>query len=183
MKKLLVTAVLAAALVCLGAGPGQAAGHPIVNLDLISAPFGTGSYVLSSALEDISKKSHPWLRVNASESPGLVFNTKKLDKEPELKKKMFMSYAVGINWLATTGKKPFKKRYPSAMLLATYNMISVWLATLDPKIKTPADLVGKKVALGRAPQIGWTIEPEWVMTHGWGLKDKIKIQKVGTKPA
>lgn len=182
MKKSL-TALLALAFLMLGAGPVLAADHEILNLDLISAPFGTGSYVLSSALEDMSKKSHPWLRINATESPGLAFNTKKLNKEPELKKKMFMSYSMGIDWLATTGQKPFTQKYPSAKLLATYNMISIWLATLNPNIKKPEDLIGKKVALGRAPQIGWTIQPEWVITHGWGLRDKIEIQKVGTKPA
>jgi len=161
----------------------QAADKPITNIDVISGPFGTGSYVLSSALEEMSKKYHPWLRINASETPGLVFNTKKLNKEPELKKSMFMSYTVGINYLATHGLKPFKQKYPSAMLLANYNLGSVWLASLNPKIKTKEDLIGKKIAIGRGTQILWAIEPELIIRLGWGLRDRINIQYVGTKPA
>lgn len=154
-----------------------------MNLSLTTAPFGTGSYVLGSALEQIGKKYTTNLQITSAESPGLVFNCRKLNKEPELKKSMFMSFTVGINWLATEGIKPFKKKYPSALLLANYNLISVWLVTLDPKIKTPQDLIGKRIALGRAPQISWTIEPEMIIRYGWGLADKIQIQKVGTKPA
>mgnify|MGYP001823384984 FL=1 len=88
--------------------------------------------MLSSALEEMSKKYSKTIKVDASETPGLVFNTKKLNKEPELKKNMFMSYTVGINYLATHGLKPFKKKYPSAMLIANYNLGAVWLASLDP---------------------------------------------------
>ena len=183
MKKVLNGFLAIAIFAFVLVGLVQAANHPITNVSVISAPFGTGSYVLSTALEDISKKFHPWLRITASETPGLVFNTKKLNKEPHLKKSMFMSYTVGINWLAQSGRKPFKKEYPSAMLLANYNLGSVWLASLNPKIKTREDLVGKKIAIGRGTQILWAIEPEWVIRYGWGLRDKIKIQYVGTKPA
>jgi TRAP transporter TAXI family solute receptor len=163
---------------------GSAAGAAeMTNVSVISGPFGTGSYVLSSALEELSKSQHPWLRINASETPGLVFNTKKLNREPELKKNMFMSYTVGINFLATKGLKPFKKIYPSAMLLANYNLGAVWLASLDAKIQNKNDLDGKKIALGRGTQILWAIEPDLLIRHGWGMENKIKVQYVGTKPA
>ena len=161
--------------------PAEAA-EPI-NVSAISGPFGTGSYVLTSALEEMSKKYSKTIRVNASETPGLVFNTKKLNKEPELKKNMFMSYTVGINYLATHGLKPFKKKYPSAMLIANYNLGSVWLASLDSKVNSKKALIGKKIALGRGTQILWAIEPRLIITHGWGLNEKIDIQYVGTKPA
>jgi len=153
------------------------------TVNIISGPFGTGSYVLSAALEDISKKHHPWLRIGATETPGLVFNTKKLDQEPELKKNTMMSYTVGINWLAQSGMKPFNKKYPSAMLLANYNLGAVWLASLNPAIQRPEDLADKKVALGRGTQILWTIEPEWIIRYGWGMRDRVNLQLLGTKPA
>lgn len=167
--------------VLISAGVVRGADRPITKISLISAPFGTGSYVLSSALEDMSKKSHPWLRIGHSESPGLVFNIKKLDKEPDLKKTMIVSSTTGVNWLAKNGIKPFDKKYPMVQLLANYNLIAVWLGTLNPSIKAPKDLVGKKVALGRVTQISWTIEPEWIIRHGWGIRDKVKIEYVGLK--
>jgi len=183
MKKLIYSFVILTAAACLLAAPASAADKPMTNVSLISGPFGTSSYVLSSALEEMSKKFHPSIRITSSETPGLVFNCKKMNKEPELKKSMFMSYTVGINWLAQQGLKPFDKKYPSAMLIANYNIGSVWLASLDAKIKGKEDLVGKKVAIGRGTQILWAIEPEWLIRIGWELKDKMDIQYVGTDPA
>lgn len=81
MEKGIMRFILAMAMMGFGlVGLAQGAERPIINISLISAPFGTGSYVISGALEDISKKFHPWLRITHSESPGFVFNVKKLEK-------------------------------------------------------------------------------------------------------
>ena len=156
-----------------------------VNVSLITAPFGTGSYVMGSALEDISKKQHPWLRIASSESPGFIFNIRKLDKEPALRKTMIVGSGAGVAGLAATGDKPFDKKYtPPLQLIANYNLGAYWLVTLNPNIKSVGDLAGKKVALGRAPQINWAVQPAAVMEHGYGLgKGKVNIQYVGVKEA
>jgi len=174
-----------AAAVLAGAfGASYAADQAKVDIGLISAPFGTGSYVLGSALEEISKKHHPWLRITHAESPGFVFNIRKLDKEPALRKTLIVGSGSGVSGLAVAGEKPFDKKYPPLKLISNYNLTAVWLATLDPNIKSIKDLAGKKVALGRAPQINWTVQPEWIMRYGWDLpKGKVHIQYVGTKEA
>ena len=175
---------LAAALAVAGAGNAVAADRAPVTVSLISAPFGTGSYVLGSALEEISKKNHPWLRVSHAESPGFVFNIRKLDREPDLKKSMIVGSGAGVVGLATIGEKPFDKKYPPLKLLANYNLTAVWLATLNPNIKSINDLAGKKIALGRAPQINWAVQPEWTIRYGWEIPaDQVKVQYVGTKEA
>lgn len=153
------------------------------TVNLMSAPFGTGSYVLGSALEEISKNNHPWLRISHSESPGLVFSMKRLGKEPEVRKTTIVSSTIGVNWLAQHGMKPFDKKYDGLKLLANYNLVSVWLATLDSDISSISDLKGKKVALGRATQISWAVEPEMILRLGYGLAKEINLQYVGTKPA
>ncbi|MEO8408559.1 MAG: TAXI family TRAP transporter solute-binding subunit, partial [Oxalobacteraceae bacterium] len=162
---------------------GAAAREP-VNVSLITAPFGTGSYVMGSALEEISKKKHAWLHINSSESPGFIFNVKKLDREPALKKSMIIGSGAGVAGLAESGQKPFDKKYPAEKLIANYSLGAYWLATLDPKIKSIKDLAGKKVALGRAAQINWAVQPEWIMRIGYGLgKDKVNVQYVGVQEA
>ncbi len=154
------------------------------KVSLITAPFGTGSYVMGSAYEEISKKKGKAVQVTSSESPGFIFNIKKLDKEPELRKTMIVGSGGGVSGLAQAGGKPFDKKYPPLKLIANYSAGAFWLATLDPDIKTVADLAGKKVALGRAPQINWAVQPEWIMRYGYGLtKDKVEVQYVGTKEA
>ncbi len=173
---LLIAAHLSLPLAC----PAQQA---ITNVSALSGPFNTGSYVLTAALEELSKKQHPWLRITATETPGLVFNTLKLFKEPALRKNTIISFTLAIDWLSSNGQPPFKEKTLPVKLLANYNLGTVWLASLNPKIKTPQDLVGKKVALGRGAQILWSIEPEWIIRYGWGLGDKIKLDFIGTDPA
>lgn len=179
MKYRILTPLAASAAIWLTAAPVPAAD----NLALLAGPFGTGSYALGNAIEQISKKADAGVNVVASESPGLVYNVRMLGKEPELKATTFTPYTTGLGYLAVNGMKPFKKKNPPAKLIANYLLGSVWLATFDPKIKSVKDLVGKRVALGRPPQILWTVEPELILKKGWGLHDKIKIERLGTKPA
>lgn len=158
--------------------------HEPVEVGLITAPFGTGSYVLGSALEEISKKQHSWLRISHAESPGFIFNIKKLDREPELKKTMMIGSGAGVSALAESGDKPFDKKYAPLKLIANYSLGTYWLATLDPKITSIKDLAGKKVALGRAAQINWAVQPAWILAQGYGLtRDKLDLEYVGTKEA
>jgi uncharacterized protein len=168
--------------ICFG-GSVAAAEHPLTTVYYISAPFGTSTYVLGSALEDISKKYHPWLRISHSETPGLVYNIKKLDKEPALKKTTFIGVTLGSDWLAQKGLKPFDKSHPGAKLLGNFNLGATWLASLNPKIKTGKDLVGKKIGLGKMTQVIWGCEADWLIRLGWGFGDKVKIQYLGESEA
>jgi hypothetical protein len=70
-----------------------------------------------------------------------------------------MAFTTGIDYLVISCQKLFSKKLPATKLIANYLLGSVWLATFDPNIKIPADLVGKTIAFGKAPQILWTIEP------------------------
>lgn len=155
-----------------------------VKVSLITAPFGTGSYVMGSALEEISKKAKAGVQITSSESPGFSFNMKKLDREPALRKTMIVGSGAATVGLGIIGSPPFTEKYAPLKLIANYSVGAYWLATLDPKIKTIADLAGKTVALGRAAQINWAVQPVWIMEYGYGLtKDKVNVQYVGTKEA
>lgn len=153
------------------------------SINVISGPTATGSYVLSEALEQISKNADTSITLNASETPGLVYNARFLTGDDEARATSIMSFTSGINYLATQGMEPFPEALESAMLIANYNLGAVWLATFDEDIKTPEDLVGKRIGLGRPPQILWTIEPMAIIEHGWGLQDDITIEMLGTSEA
>lgn len=176
--KILVATLFAATI---AAAPATAENIP--KLSLITGPFGTGSYVLGNAVEKIVAQHSSDVRVTASETPGLVYNAKLLNREPERKTDTFMAFTTGIDYLATSGSKPFNEDLPATKLIANYLLGSVWLATFDPEIKTPADLAGKTIALGNAPQILWTIEPLHLIEHGWKMTDQINIERLGTKQA
>src|SRR5690606_19660736 len=104
-------------------------------------------------------------------------------RDPALRKNTVLSFTAGIDYLAVNGLGPFKEALPKVQLLGNYNLGAAWLVTLDPQIRTPRDLAGKRIALGRAPQILWSIEPLMVIEHGWKLKGKIDVQHLGPKPA
>lgn len=179
-RRYTIAAVAAAVgVTALGAGASYAA----EGVSLMTGPFGTGSYVLGNALEQLSKKHSTEIVINSSETPGLVFNAKKMLKSKDLQKNTIMSFTTGVNYLATQGSKPFKQKHETTKLIANYNLGSVWLATFNPEIRTAADLVGKSIALGRPPQILWTVEPEKLIDIGWGLKGKINVERLGTKQA
>lgn len=153
------------------------------RVDLIAGPFGTGSYVLSNALEQITSSMDLGVKVTASETPGLVYNARKLTSDDEMRTRTIMSFTSSINYLATAGQGPFTEALPSAMLIANYNLGTVWLASFDENLKTPQDLIGKRIALGTPPQILWTIDPLTVIRDGWGLEGDIRIETLGTKEA
>jgi TRAP transporter TAXI family solute receptor len=158
--------------------------HPVVNVDHLSGPFGTGTYVLGSALEDISKKYHPWLRISNSESPGFAYLVKKLTLEKALRKTMFIANSKDTIALAQQGLSPFDQKYDVQLrLLGVYCINPGWLVTFDPKIKSIEDLKGKKVAFGRKPQAAWAIVPEAVLRDGWNMRDKVTVEYLGTEPA
>lgn len=184
MKKRLA---LLASIACLGlsGGTAYAGKHAIVHVHLLSAPFGGAAYVLSTALQDLSNKSNSWVRVDASESPGYVYNLKYLAKNPRARKNTVVGSGKGLLGLATTGTSPFKKKYPPLKLIANFNLVGTWLAALDPNIKSVRDLVGKRVGLGKiAVQVNWGIEPKRIIRVGWGLgPDKVALSSLGIKGA
>jgi len=183
MKRLPLVIAAACSFAAIGITPAIAAEHAPVTINLISAPFGTGSYVLSNALEQISK-THPWLKIVSAESPGFVYNIKKVASQPGLGKTLIFGSGPVVSTLARRGEKPFDKKYPPVKLLGNYIMVAIWMATLDPDIKTISDLAGKKIALGRAPQINWAVEPKAVINYGYGIpSNKINIQFAGPKGA
>jgi TRAP transporter TAXI family solute receptor len=175
--------VVCTALLFLFLFPVLSYGEKKLSLNLISGPFATGSYALSTALETISKTSDMGIEINHTETPGLVYNRRKMEKDPDLKKNTIHSYTKGINWLAMEGKPPFKKKYSSVKAIANYNLGSVWLASFNEKLQTIESLKGKSIAIGRGTQILWAIEPMWIIDKQLNMKKDLDIQFVGTKPA
>lgn len=183
-RKALAVGASAALTPLAGASSTFAQARPETTVSLLGAPFGTGTYVLSSALEQISKKSHPWLRVSAAESPGYVFNVRKLDAERDLRKNTIIGCGPALMRLGEDGVKPFDKKMDRPKVLANFVITAVWLTSLDPKIAKPEDVPGKRIGFGTAAQINWSVLPRAVLEHGWGVPlSKVSLQYLGNKAA
>jgi len=151
------------------------------KISVLGAPFGTGSYILCNTLEQISNK-HPWLRVTASETPGYVFNLRKLNRDEALKKNTVIGSGPALMGLAARGAAPFKEKLGKPKLIANMTIVAVWLASLDPKLRGGSDIAGKRIALGKSAQINWAVLPRAVIEQGWGVTN-VNIQYLGPKPA
>ncbi|HEU5067795.1 MAG TPA: TAXI family TRAP transporter solute-binding subunit [Sphingomicrobium sp.] len=184
MERKLRICVIGALMLAIAPATASFAADAPARVQLLTSPIGTGSYVFGTALEKISKDANAGVIVNSSESPGFLYNIKKLDRDQAAQKNTVVGSGSGLLSLATNGRAPFKKKYKSLKLIANYEVEGTWLATLDPSIKTVKDLVGKRVALGRSAQINWTIEPREIFEHGWDIPlNKLHIQYVGIKEA
>lgn len=169
---------------CLGMFMTSGQAREISNVNLVTGPFGTGSYTIGMALEEIAKKNHPWLRVASTESPGVVYNIKKMEVDPQFKKNSMISNGSYMMWFAKQGLKPLNKKMGfDQKTIAVYSSGIVWFATTDTDIKSIADLAGKRVALGKKAQLGCGIVANWYLDIGWGLEGKVKKQWIGNKPA
>jgi TRAP transporter TAXI family solute receptor len=146
-------------------------------------PFGTGGYVITNALEEISKKSGGGFVVKTTETPGVIFNIKKLNKSPEDKKNSIFISSKTSAWMSTQAMGPYKEKYPAPKLIANYVQVIYWLASTSADIKTGKDLVGKKIGLGRAAQDVYGRFPTWIVKKGWDFGDKVEIMALGLKPA
>ncbi|MFC1964353.1 TAXI family TRAP transporter solute-binding subunit [Chloroflexota bacterium] len=160
--------------------PAPAPTHEIVSVPTLSSPFGTGTYVMSTAFEDIAKKNHPWLRLPAVESSGFTYNVKATAGNPDMWKK----YAIGTNvvmlYLAKTGTKPFfEERILGYRMLFQYAVCGGWFTTLDPNIKTPQDLVGKRIGLGTTGQLTWGTLATVALRDGYGILDQVDARYIG----
>ena len=86
-----------------------------------------------------------------------------------------------LNWMAGEGLKPFEKKIGTVKLVGNFYILSIWLAALDPKLKSGKDLIGKRIGLGHAVRINMSVEPEWIIRHGWGIGDQVTIEHLGSK--
>lgn len=155
------------------------------SITLFSTPFGTGSYVLGTAMESIINKGDYPISVAHAETPGQAFNVNKLSLDAAARKNTVVTASSGINWLAKRGQKPFTEKRTPLLLIGGYNYCVTWLVTTNPSVKTIADLKGKRIAMGRIPQVIWGYEPDAMLRFGYSdeFYKSLRIQFVGTTEA
>ncbi len=160
--------------------------YAMETLNVISTPFGTSTYVIGSAIETIVNKNPAYgLKVNHTETPGQIFNIRKLNQDKEAATNTISAFSKSTNWMAREGIEPFKEKGKTLKLIANCNVFSGWLITEDSALENIEDLTGKKVALGRIAQTVWGYVPLQILQHGYAedMSKSINIQTVGTDPA
>ncbi len=151
--------------------------HEKVSLTFLAAPVGSDAYNFASSLSDIIKKNHPWLRSSVVETMGGVDMMRTMSSmSPKMRKTHIAHGISAVLNLARIGKGPFGKTGSVndwKLLFTMYNVCPSFM-TLDSKIKSGKDLVGKKIGLPPR-QHGLAKDAQFILHKVWGLKDKVKL--------
>jgi TRAP transporter TAXI family solute receptor len=151
--------------------------HKKVALTFLAAPVGSNVYNFISAFSDIMRKNHPWIRISVVETMGGVEMMKTMaDLSPD-KQQLYLANGVdAILNLAGKGAGPFRKKGKIdgwRVLLTMYN-VAGGIVTLDPKIKSGKDLIGKRI--GYPPkQHGLAKDADFALKNIWKVLDKVKV--------
>ncbi len=150
--------------------PGSADAEE-VKIDILTSTMGGAGYVMSFALADVIKKNHPSLRMRGIETTGIAENLKTLAKEPKRRKNTVIFANAATAHQAKMAHPPYTKPYGTLRIIALFNPARLFWATLKPNIKTPSDLIGKKVGIFPRGSSGVGIWQDLIV-HGFGIKLK-----------
>jgi TRAP transporter TAXI family solute receptor len=152
-------------------GIAAAAVHPVVKIDILTSAMGGEGYVMSFALSDIANKAHSWLRLRGIETTGIAENLKTLAKEPQRRPNSVIFANAGAVYQAKMGLPPYEGSYDTVRAIALFSPSRYFWVTINPNLKTPRDLVGKKVGIfpKGSPAI---MEWEAMLKYGFGMNPK-----------
>jgi hypothetical protein len=156
----------------------QAAPKAKVTIEMGSSKIGSLGYVLIHATTELINKNSTWLRATFVETTGITENLKILAEEPA-RRKSFAHYAeVFTKQQAALGDRPFNRPYKTNKIIARMATMLTVIVTLDPKIKTVRDLIGKRISVGPKG-----ISTYWhayrILQDGYGIWDKVKPEYIG----
>ena len=174
-----ILVILLSCVIIAGIATSPAAAAEKQEIQIYSNPFGNATYVMSFALAEIINKYSHTLHAACLESKGSSANMLFLQQNPEARKNTIIVASPSAITCARKADPPFKKPFTGLKAISAIVNNASFFLTLNPDIKTIADLEGKRVALG--PK-GSTLayEPEFVLKYGYGIYDK--IGRVGYMP-
>lgn len=172
------TLALATALSALAAvGPAAWAQEKTTNVDVMISPAGTGPYLAWATIQTYAKDHHKWLRPKAVEAPGFVYNVRFAATNPSIWKTTLFGSGEVVEWAAINGKPPFFKKPLEAVkdfrVIGTMSQTSNLFVATDPKLMSPNDFIGKRVATGLLSQNEWGMHQRLIL-DGMGITKKLK---------
>lgn len=170
-KIVLIVAVLVLGLSLLTLGAPQPAPKKVVNIEILGMSKGASGYALTFGLSELINEKSTWLRTTCVESTGSVENARSIMEVPGKKYNTFGFGNLTTLFQVATGAEPFKAAH-QLKLIAINMETTQMIATLDPKLKTPQDFIGKTACF-----LPWGNGTEVVyraMFDNWGIRDKVK---------
>ncbi|MBT4265584.1 MAG: ABC transporter substrate-binding protein [Deltaproteobacteria bacterium] len=186
MFKKLVFAFLIMAVGAIQSNPLSAAGKK-ADVEILTQKFGTAVYQVDNAVQTVfSELKESNLNVRTKQTPGAMYPIRTWHGlRDKLDAGAVAHIAVGttdaITEWSVAGRPPFDKfPLPEARVLwGTLGYIKVFV-TFDKNIKTPADLIGKKVGVeGKANIFAHILPNKPYFDKNFGGYNKVKWQYLG----
>ena len=138
-----------------------------VNVDVMISPAGTGPYLAWATIQTYAKDHHSWLRPKAVEAPGFVYNVRYAAANPQIWKTTLFGSGEVVEFAAINGLAPFFKK-PLAnvkdfRVIGTMSQTSNLFVATDPKIQSPTDFAGKRIATGLLSQNEWGMHQRLIL--------------------
>ena len=187
MRKLAISAlvtagVLAMAAVWLAAPCPSQAAPKVYRVEARTTTFGGSSYILGFGMCDLLNKYSSWVRGSVLESTGTPENIKIVGMSPGKRKRTFFTCSAEMFEKAKKGEAPFDRdssKFKDLMIMANQQELAVAIITLDPKLKTLADLKGKRVSTWPRGTTKYDMTYKLVGGAGKEVLDSIKWQYTG----
>ena len=147
------------------------------QINFLLCPMGCGSIEGNQMLGTvIAKRNLPFL-LNAQETPGYIYNLREIAKNQPMWKNTIFSTEDDVVAIAEHGGEPFVKDFWPEKITNKWKILygeGVCTAghaflTLNPKIKSVADLKGKRIGLGLRTQSCWGMNAAVNLWAGYGI--------------
>ncbi|WP_436644430.1 TAXI family TRAP transporter solute-binding subunit [Microbaculum sp. FT89] len=164
--------------------PPQAASAQEIGLRC--APFGSIMYTVGNAIQDLTQKRHPSLRITNAEGPGSTAVTVNIMSGGEWAQSIGCTSVLDFVY-AEKGVQPFfDKAYPEirddVKILFNGFYGAIGILTTDTSIESATDLDGKRLALGRRAQAHWGGLPALFFEEGLP-EVQPEMEFMGTTPS
>ena len=158
----------------------QVLAHEPYTIKIMTLQAGSSTYIQGVAFTDIINKNSKWLKAVLVEGKTSGYNLKMLVSDPDLRKTTFVHLPEPTLWEAKQGMplyKGVKYDFDKVRYVFFIGVILNAPITLNPDIKTLADLKGKRVVVGFRPTSDAPQELFYYSLKAAGLsKDDIKPQ-------
>jgi TRAP transporter TAXI family solute receptor len=181
MKKLTVafTLVVAALGLNLTVQPAVAAGK-LTTVPVLLCPHGCGPVAGDTILMNQMIKADMPVELLPQETPGYMYNIRKMLDESLWKTTAFSTEDFIIQLAYNWGGTPELKEFLPVKVPVRFKLLygEAWwtqgrfFVTFDPKIKSIADLKGKRVDLGLRSQSDWGTSAYLLLKYGYGISSE-----------
>jgi uncharacterized protein len=151
--------------------------NPIIPM--LICPFGCGNTEGYAVLGNLMARGNESVTLAPQETPGYMYNVRAMAEERRWKNTVFGTEDT-IVLLAPHGGKPEIKEFLPEPITVPFKLLfgeAFWgqgkfFVSLDPNIKTPADLKGKRIALGLRTQSDFGFFARLILEYGYDVTPK-----------